>query len=45
MIDNIFTHNIGDMNNSVQGLFITDISDHFPVFHITRQMEIKENDT
>ena len=40
-IDNIFTNNIGDMNNSVEGLFITDISDHFPVFHIARQMEIK----
>ena len=45
LIDNIFTNNIGDINNSVQGLFITDISDHFPVFHIARQMEIKEKDT
>ena len=45
LIDNIFTNNIGDINHSVQGLFITDISDHFPVFHIAKQMEIKENDT
>ena len=45
LIDNIFTNNIGDIDNSVQGLFITDISDHFPVFHIARQMEIKEKDT
>ena len=45
LIDNIFTNNIGDINNYVQGLFITDISDHFPVFHIGRQMEIKEKDT
>ena len=44
LIDNIFTNNIGDINHSVQGLFITDISDHFPVFHIAKQMEIKEND-
>ena len=44
-IENIFTNNIGDINNSVQWLFITDISDHFPVFHIARQMHIKENDT
>ena len=44
-IDNIFTNNIGDKNPSVQGLFITDISDHFPVFYIAKQMEIKENDT
>ena len=45
LIDNIFTNDIGDINNSVQVLFITDISDHFPVFHIARQMEIKEKDT
>ena len=45
LIDNIFTNNIGDINNYVQWLFITDISDHFPVFHIARQMEIKEKDT
>ena len=45
LIDNIFTNNIGDINNSVQGLFITDISDHFPVFLIARQMEIKEKGT
>ena len=41
---NIFTNNIGDMNYSIQGLFITDISDHFPVFHIAKQMEIEEKD-
>ena len=45
LIDNLFTNNIGDINHSVQGLFITDISDHFPVFHIAKQIEIKENDT
>ena len=45
LIDNIFTNDIGDTNNSVQGLFISDISDHFPVFHIARLMEIKEKDT
>ena len=44
LIDNIFTNNIGDINHFVQELFITDISDHFPVFHIAKQMEIKEND-
>ena len=45
LIDNTFTNNIGDINHSVQGLFITDISDHLPVFHNAKQMEIKENDT
>ena len=44
LIDNIFTNDIGDINHSVQGLFITDISDHFPVFHIAKQMEIEEKD-
>ena len=42
LIDNIFTNNIADINHSVQGLFITDLSDHFPVFHIAKQMEMKE---
>ena len=48
LIDNIFTNNIGDINHSVQGLFITDTSDHFPMFHIgqaTKQMEIEEKDS
>ena len=44
LIDNIFTNDIGDINHSVQELFITDISDHFPVFHIAKQMEIEEKD-
>ena len=41
LIDNIFTNNIVDINHSEQGLFITDISDHFPEFHIAKQMEIE----
>ena len=44
LIDNICTNDIGDINHSVQGVFITDISDHFPVFHIAKQMEIEEKD-
>ena len=44
LIDNIFTNDIGDINHSVQELFITDISDHFPVFHIAKQMDIEEKD-
>ena len=43
LIDNIFTNNRGDINHSVWCLFVTDISDHFPVFHIAKHMEIKEN--
>ena len=45
LIHNIFTNYIVDIKQSGQGLFITDISDKFPVFHIARQMEINENDT
>ena len=45
LIHNIFTNNIGYIKHSVQGLFITDISDKLPEFHIARQMEINENDT
>ena len=41
MIDNIFTNIIGDINHYMQGLYITDISDHFPVFHIAKQKEIE----
>ena len=35
-IGNIVTKSTGDINHSVQGLFITDISDHFPVFDIPK---------
>ena len=42
LIDKIFTDDIGDINHSVQGLFITDISDHFPVFHVAKQIEEKD---
>ena len=34
LIDNIFTNDIRDISHYVQGLFINDLSDHFPVFHI-----------
>ena len=44
LIDNIFTNDIRDISHYVQGLFINDLSDHFPVFHIGKQMEVKDND-
>ena len=44
LIINIFTNNIGDINSSVKKLFIAHITDHFPLFHIAKQMEINEND-
>ena len=33
LIDNIFTNNLVCTEKSPQGLFVTDISDHFPIFH------------
>ena len=34
LIDNIFTNNINN-DQSISGIYPTDISDHFPVFHLT----------
>ena len=37
LIDNIFTNNYCSNDWSAQGIFVTDISDHYPVFHISGQ--------
>ena len=34
LIDNIFTNSI-DNNHSISGIYPADISDHFPIFHLT----------
>ena len=34
LIDNIFTNDLNENTASVSGIFYTDISDHFPVYHI-----------
>ena len=34
IIDNIFTNNLADMHNCMHGVLVTDISDHYPIFHI-----------
>ncbi|XP_028408826.1 uncharacterized protein LOC114531415 [Dendronephthya gigantea] len=34
LIDNIFTNNIEDFNNSLNGIIFSDISDHLPIFHM-----------
>ena len=44
LIDNIFTNNLENLNNSLNGVLITDISDHFPIFHINRICHVKELD-
>ena len=44
LIDNIFTNNLMDISNSLQGLFTTDVSDHFPIFHVSRRMQMSDVD-
>ena len=44
LIDNIFTNNLMDISHSLQGLFITDVSDHFPIFHVSRRMQMSDVD-
>ena len=34
LIDNIFTNNFQNIHKSNQGILVTEISDHFPIFHI-----------
>ena len=34
LIDNIFYNNYVENSNSLAGILYTDISDHFPVYHI-----------
>ena len=34
LIDNIFTNNHDALVKSYQGILVTDLSDHFPIFHI-----------
>ena len=39
LIDNIFTNDFIDIEQSMTGLFITDISDHLPIFYINEMYE------
>ena len=36
LIDNIFTNNQSESLRSKQGILLTDITDHFPIFHIIK---------
>ena len=38
LIDNIFRNNNNVSDRSIQGILYTDISDHFPVFHINNSI-------
>ena len=45
LIDNIFTNSHDDVNNSLNGLLVTDISDHFPIFHVNWSLSVEEIDS
>ena len=36
LIDNVYTNNYNIKNDNYSGLLTTDISDHFPVFHLSK---------
>ena len=38
LIDNIFTNNTCTMGSLIQGVFVTDITDHYPIFHINQEL-------
>ena len=42
ILDNIFTNNIGELECGQNGILVTDISDHFPIFHIGKNIQISE---
>ena len=44
LIDNIFTNNFHNLQESLQGIFVTDISDHYPIFHINYEIQHREYD-
>ena len=36
LIDHIFTNNLSDQYSSLQGVLVTEISDHYPIFHVSQ---------
>ena len=45
IIDNIFTNNLNELSNCLHGIFVTDISDHYPIFHMNLDKSEKQTDT
>ena len=41
IVDNIITNNFAELQCTMQGVLITDISDHYPVFSIKWQIKEK----
>ena len=44
LIDNIYTNNVQNMSSSFQGLLVTEITDHYPIFHCNINIKEKAND-
>ena len=42
VIDNIFTDNIGEPECGHNGILVTDITDHFPIFHFWKHTQIAQ---
>ena len=45
VIDNNFTNNHNDINCSLNGILVTDISDHFPIFHVDFSFIVEKIDS
>ena len=43
LIDNIFTNHIDKSLQSSEGILVTDITDHYPVFYVNRQIATNES--
>ena len=44
LIDNIFTNHLDKSLQSSEGILVTDITDHYPVFHINRQITTMDSE-
>ena len=45
LTDNIFTNNHDNLNCSISGILVADVSDHFPIFHINRSFTVEETES
>ena len=45
LIDNIFSNDIMSSNNLFTGILYSDITDHYPIFHIDNSSRVKSKDT
>ena len=44
LIENIFKNHTENLDHSTQGLLVTDVSGHYPIFHINKRSHIGESD-